>query len=132
MVAPEPSDGPPQPGSELVVGGVGEASVDLGELPEQVERLLELVDSVPMGRVTSYGQLAVALGGTGARQVGTLMARYGMLTCWWRVVGADGRLPEQLARRAEPRWRAEGTPIVADPVPRVVVRAALWRPPGAR
>lgn len=104
--------------------------VDLPELPELVERVLELVDAVPSGRVTSYGRVAAAVGGLGPRQVGALLARYGGLTCWWRVVDSGGRLPDALARRAEARWREEGTPVVTGAVPRVRIAAALWVPPG--
>lgn len=107
------------------------ATEDLPELPALVERVLELVDAVPRGRVTSYGRVADAVGGLGPRQVGAVMARYGGLTCWWRVVDAGGRLPDGLARRAQARWREEGTPLVAGPVPRVRMAAALWVPPGA-
>ncbi len=104
--------------------------VDVPQLPDLVERVLEVVEAVPPGRVTSYGRVAAAVGGLGPRQVGAVMARYGALTCWWRVVDAGGRLPEGLARRAEARWREEGTPVVAGTVPRVRMEAALWAPSG--
>lgn len=102
---------------------------DLLQLPEVVERVLETVDAVPPGRVTSYGRVAAAVGGLGPRQVGAVMSRYGSLTCWWRVVDAGGRLPDRLVRRAEARWRDEGTPLVPGSVPRVRMPAALWVEP---
>ncbi len=105
----------------------------MGELPQAAARLLDLVDTVPAGRVTSYGRLAAALGGGAApRHVGALMARYGAATCWWRVVNAAGRLPEPLARRAEEHWRAEGTPLTDDSLPRVAMAQAAWDPPEHR
>lgn len=132
MPTPESAGRPPDRATEIPAAGAfgSQEPVDLPELPELVERVLDTVDAVPPGRVTSYGRVAAAVGGLGPRQVGALMARYGNLTCWWRVVDAAGRLPDGLARRAQARWREEGTPLVAGPVPRVRMDAALWVPPG--
>ncbi len=107
-------------------------TVDLGDLPQHVALLLDLVDSVPPGRVTSYGRLAAALERVGPRHVGALMARYGHLTCWWRVVDASGRLPGALAWKAEPHWRAEATPLADGRTPRVLIARAAWNPPVPR
>ena len=55
-----------------------------------VEAVLDLVDQVPSGRVTTYGALARAVGAGGPRQVGRVMSLYGDAVPWWRVVHADG------------------------------------------
>lgn len=75
------------------------------ELDDLSSRVLDLVDQVPAGRVVSYGDLAASCG-TGPRQVGRIMARYGQLTCWWRVVRADGS--SAVADRAREHWDVEG------------------------
>lgn len=75
-----------------------------------VESVLELVEQVPPGRVTTYGALAAVVGG-GPRQVGSAMARYGGPVPWWRVVRADGTLPPSHGDRARDAYLAEGTPL---------------------
>ncbi|MFC5728014.1 MULTISPECIES: MGMT family protein [Nocardioides] len=77
---------------------------------EYVERLLDLVEQVPPGRVTTYGALAAVVGG-GPRQVGSVMARHGGPVPWWRVVRADGTLPPSHDDRARDQYLAEGTPL---------------------
>lgn len=64
------------------------ASPDV-ELPDTAEAVLALVDKLGPAEVTTYGDLANRVG-TGPRQVGAIMRRYGHLTEWWRVVRADG------------------------------------------
>src|SRR6266542_1586195 len=63
---------------------------------EYVEEVLKVVESIPAGRVMSYGAIAEyvreRLGRGTARQVGTVMSRYGGPVPWHRVVAADGRL----------------------------------------
>ena len=75
-----------------------------------VERVLDLVEQVPPGRVTTYGAVAAVAGG-GPRQVGSVMARYGGPVPWWRVVRADGTLPPSHGERARTAYLAEGTPL---------------------
>lgn len=77
---------------------------------EYVERVLELVERVPRGRVTTYGALAAVVGG-GPRQVGSVMARHGGPVPWWRVVRADGTLPPSHDDRARDQYLVEGTPL---------------------
>lgn len=71
------------------------------------ERVLRAVESVPRGRVVSYGDLA-ELVGVGPRQVGAVMRAYGSGVTWWRVVRAGGDLPEHLLDAAVPHWHEEG------------------------
>lgn len=81
------------------------------DLPGRVAAILDLVDTIPGGQVLTYGDVARMVGRCSPRQVGTVMARYGALTSWWRVVSAAGALPASLVGEASARWRAEGTPL---------------------
>lgn len=77
---------------------------------EYVERVLQIVERVPRGRVTTYGAIADAVGG-GPRQVGSVMSRHGGPVPWWRVVRADGSLPPSHEDEARQRYLEEGTPL---------------------
>ena len=90
-----------------------------------LERVLRLVEAVPPGRVTTYGDVAAMVGRGGPRQVGTVMARHGAGVPWWRVVRADGRPAAGLAERALPNLLDEGVPVVDG---RVEMALARWRP----
>jgi alkylated DNA nucleotide flippase Atl1 len=70
-----------------------------------------LVDAVPSGRVLTYGDVAELTGWGAARAVGAVMSRHGHELPWWRVVRADGSLPEGLLPRARLHWAEEGTPL---------------------
>lgn len=74
------------------------------------ERVLEVVESIPIGQVLTYGLIAEMVGG-GPRQVGGVMARDGHAVCWWRVVRADGSLPPHLMIEAQQHWSDEATPV---------------------
>ncbi|MDQ6935052.1 MAG: MGMT family protein [Actinomycetota bacterium] len=91
---------------------------------DYVERVLSLVEQVPAGRVTSYGSIAERVGAGGPRQVGAVMARYGGPVPWWRVVRADGTLPQCHQRSARQYYLAEGTPM--RPSGRIDMPAAFW------
>jgi alkylated DNA nucleotide flippase Atl1 len=93
---------------------------------EYVEAVLSLVERIPEGRVTTYGAIAEAVGYGGPRQVGRVMSMYGGSVPWWRVVRADGTLPECNQRQARPHHLAEGTP--ARRSGRVDLTAAMWDP----
>ena len=90
-----------------------------------VEQVLRLVEAVPVGQVTTYGDLAAMVGRGGPRQVGTVMARHGSGVPWWRVVRADGRPAAGLEARALDRLVPEGVPVVDG---RVRMAQARWRP----
>ena len=81
-----------------------------------VERVLAAVETVPAGRVTSYGDLAALLGGGGPRRVARVMSRYGAGVPWWRVVRTDGSAAPPIRELALDRLRAEGAPLVGDRV----------------
>ncbi|MFD5883737.1 MULTISPECIES: MGMT family protein [Streptomyces] len=98
------------------------------ELPAYAERVLEAVESIPPGRVMTYGDVAEWLGEGGPRQVGRVMALYGGAVPWWRVVRADGMpLPGHEARALE-HYRTEATPLrpTAGGEPRLDMRRARW------
>ena len=102
---------------------------DTDRLDDYVEAVLALVEQVPRGRATTYGAIADALFdeyGRGPRQVGSVMARHGAAVPWWRVVDAQGRLPEHHLAPARQAYLEEGTPL--RPSGAVDLRAAMWLP----
>jgi alkylated DNA nucleotide flippase Atl1 len=80
-------------------------------LPDFAERVLRVAESIPPGRVMSYGDIAEYLGEGGPRQVGRVMSHWGGGVAWWRVIHADGSLLAGHERAALARYRAEGTPL---------------------
>jgi alkylated DNA nucleotide flippase Atl1 len=95
-----------------------------------VTRVLEVVESIPDGRVMAYGDVAAAVGSRAARAVGTVMARYGDGVPWWRVVRSSGHPPACHENRAREHYEAEGTPlrVAASGVYRVDLPLARWWP----
>jgi alkylated DNA nucleotide flippase Atl1 len=93
---------------------------------DYVEQVLSIVERVPSGRVTTYGLIAEAVGRGGPRQVGAVMATYGGPVPWWRVVRADGSLPDSHQSEARQAYLAEGTPMRSTGA--VDIRAAVWLP----
>ena len=103
--------------------------VDERTLSEYEEAVLDVVDAVPAGRVTTYGRVAALLQGAGlggsARTVGAVMASHGAAVAWWRVCPVSGAPPAH-PREAVQRWAEEGTPVrCSGDVVRVDVTAAL-------
>lgn len=118
-----------------------DALSELPELPEYAERVLDVTELIPPGRVMSYGDIAEWLEGeerpadragtestesteggaassgggsgrrVGPRQVGRAMALYGGAVPWWRVVRSDGTLLPGHEQEALGHYRAEGTPL---------------------
>ncbi|MFG2644420.1 MGMT family protein [Streptomyces sp. NPDC048370] len=109
---------------------MGRMSVE--ELPEYAERVLEVAELIPPGRVMTYGDVAEWLGEGGPRQVGRVMALYGGAVPWWRVVRADGALLPGHELRALGHYRDEGTPLreagrsAEGHVPKLDMRRARW------
>ncbi|MEV5881660.1 MGMT family protein [Streptomyces sp. NPDC052020] len=103
-----------------------------GSLPDYAERVLEVTELIPPGRVMTYGDVAEWLGEGGPRQVGRVMALYGGAVPWWRVVRADGVLLPGHELEALDRYRVEGTPLkeaggaAQGPLPRLDLRRARW------
>ncbi|QEV22505.1 hypothetical protein CP975_23550 [Streptomyces alboniger] len=101
-------------------------------LPEYAERVLNVAELIPPGRVMTYGDVAEWLEEGGPRQVGRVMALYGGGVPWWRVVRSDGVLLPGHELRALERYREEGTPLrqasraVQGHVPKLDMRRARW------
>jgi alkylated DNA nucleotide flippase Atl1 len=93
---------------------------------EYVEAVLSLVETVPAGRVTTYGAIADAVGRHGPRSVGRVMSTYGGSVPWWRVVRADGSLPPSHDQEARIHYLEEGTPFRRSG--RVDMTRAAWWP----
>jgi alkylated DNA nucleotide flippase Atl1 len=91
------------------------------------ERVLDLVERIPPGKVMAYGDIAEYLGEGGPRQVGKVMSTWGGGVPWWRVVHADGSgaAPDHV-QRCLTHWREEGTPLRAGSGERVDMRLARW------
>lgn len=102
------------------------------EYPEYAERVLEVAELIPPGRVMTYGDVAEWLEEGGPRQVGRVMALYGGAVPWWRVVRSDGVLLPGHELRALERYREEGTPLrqasraAQGHVPKLDMRRARW------
>ena len=93
-------------------------------------RVLEVVASIPPGKVMAYGDVAAAIGSRAPRAVGKVMAHYGSDVPWWRVVRASGHPPLCHEQRALEHYRAEGTPLLwsTSGVFRVNLRIARHNP----
>jgi len=104
-------------------GDAGSPPVD-----DFASHVLDVVDSIPPGRVMSYGDIAEYLGdGPGPRQVGRVMAVYGGAVAWWRVIHSDGTPAPGHDSVALKHYLAEGTPLrSARPPVRVDMRRARW------
>lgn len=100
---------------------------EAGRLPDYADRVLAAVEQIPPGRVLTYGDIAALLGDGGPRQVGRVLALYGSMVPWWRVVRADGRPPPGHELPALREYRVEGTPLrAAAGEPRLDMRRARW------
>ncbi|WP_235737327.1 MGMT family protein [Nocardioides alcanivorans] len=97
---------------------------------DYVEVVLSLVERIPWGRATTYGDLAEVVrertGTGGPRQVGRVLSMHGGGVPWWRVVRADGRLPAHNEDAARQNHLAEGTAMLGPE--RVDLRTAGWDP----
>lgn len=114
------------------MGRMSEESLPADALPEYAERVLEVAELIPPGRVMTYGDVAEWLEEGGPRQVGRVMALYGGAVPWWRVIRADGVLLPGHELDALAHYRAEGTPLreagraSEGHLPRVDMRRARW------
>jgi alkylated DNA nucleotide flippase Atl1 len=89
--------------------------------PDFVNRVLEIVKTIPPGRVMTYGDIAgeigdhadltEATGSYGARLVGQVMARFGSGVAWWRVIRATGQPPKFHEEQAWTYYIDENTPL---------------------
>ena len=94
---------------------------------EYADRVLEVVEAIPAGRVMSYGDIAEYLGSGGPRQVGKVLSTYGGGVAWWRVIHSDGTPAPGHEAAALAHYLSEGTPLrSARPPVRVDMRNARW------
>jgi alkylated DNA nucleotide flippase Atl1 len=125
-LTPPPASSSPPAGSPPPTESLSaEGSPPVDDFTSQV---LDVVDSIPLGRVMSYGDIAEYLGaGPGPRQVGRVLAVYGGAVPWWRVIHSDGTPAPGHDSRALQHYLAEGTPLrSARPPVRVDMRRARW------
>jgi methylated-DNA-protein-cysteine methyltransferase-like protein len=94
-----------------------------GRAPDQI---LAAVRAIPAGFVRTYGDLSPGA----PRLAGRVLHGCGEDVPWWRVVRADGSLPQGEAQRA--RLDAEGVPLLATKTPRVDMRKARLAGPPTR
>ena len=75
------------------------------------EHVVEVVQSIPAGRVMTYGDVA-RKAGTGARVVGRILHSGGHDIPWWRVVNAEGRPFKDAAPDARAKFIEEATAML--------------------
>jgi methylated-DNA-protein-cysteine methyltransferase-like protein len=76
------------------------------------QSVIAVVEAVPSGEITTYGEIAAEAGYPGAaRAVGNLLRSTPGLP-WWRVIAASGRLVPGLEKEHAQRLRAEGISVV--------------------
>jgi methylated-DNA-protein-cysteine methyltransferase-like protein len=81
-------------------------------MSELEDRIVAVVCGVPVGDVTTYGEVAAEAGSPrAARVVGRVLATTGEELPWWRVVNAAGRLAPGKEDDQARRLRAEGIEI---------------------
>ena len=124
-------DAEPSPSGDFDGGFDGDFDGEPPPVDDFASQVLEVVDSIPPGRVMSYGDIAAFLAiGPGPRQVGRVMAVYGGAVAWWRVIHSDGTPAPGHDSRALKHYLAEGTPLrSARPPVRVDMRRARWPGP---
>jgi alkylated DNA nucleotide flippase Atl1 len=86
------------------------------------EAVFDVVDSIPTGRVTTYGAIGHLIG-IGPRRVARALSSGGGAVPWYRVVRADGSAAEQVRVRQLELLAAEGVPMRNG---RVDLRAVGW------
>lgn len=86
-------------------------------------RILACIETIPAGRVMTYGDVAEYVGVRSARQVGRVLAYDGGSVPWHRVLRADGSLADHLYDEQRQRLLGEGVRFVGD---RVDLRRHRW------
>ena len=87
------------------------------------ERILACIESIPPGRVMTYGDVAELAGTRSARVVGRVLAQDDGSVPWHRVLRADGSLAEHLYSEQRQRLLAEGVRFRGD---RVELASFRW------
>jgi methylated-DNA-protein-cysteine methyltransferase-like protein len=92
---------------------------------EYVEAVLTTVESIPVGRVATYGDIAAYVGQGGPRQVGAIMREYGGGVPWWRVIRASGVPADEVGDEQIQRLRGDGVRVTDG---KVNLRTVRWDP----
>lgn len=87
------------------------------------QRILACIESIPPGRVMTYGDVAEFVGTRSARVVGRVLAQDDGSVPWHRVLRADGSLAEHLYTEQRQRLLAEGVRFQGD---RVDLASCRW------
>lgn len=87
------------------------------------EGILACVESIPQGRVMTYGDVAEFVGVRSARVVGRVLALDDGSVPWHRVLRADGSLAEHLYSEQRQRLLSEGVRFRGD---RVELASFRW------
>lgn len=90
---------------------------------EAGRRVLACVESIPRGRVMTYGDVAEFCGLNTPRQVGSILSADDGTVPWHRVLRADGSFAEQLADEQRQRLLGEGVRVERG---RVDLRRYRW------
>ena len=88
----------------------------------QVETVRALVASIPVGKVSTYGDIAAAAALSSPRIVGWIMRTDSSDLPWHRVITASGRPAEHLSTRQLELLRAEAVLAIDGRVPLGEVR----------
>jgi methylated-DNA-protein-cysteine methyltransferase-like protein len=93
-------------------------------MAELADSILLATDAIPVGQVSTYGDIANIVG-CGPRLVARVLAGSGGQACWWRVVRSDGTIAEHLVAEASMRLSGEGVAVREGRVNLKLHRAAL-------
>ena len=74
------------------------------------EAVFDVVESIPVGRVSTYGAFG-RLVGVGPRRVARALSQGGAAVPWYRVVRADGSAADPVRVRQLALLAAEGVPV---------------------
>jgi methylated-DNA-protein-cysteine methyltransferase-like protein len=80
------------------------------------ERILACIESIPRGKVMTYGDVAEYAGTRSARVVGRVLAQDHGTIPWHRVLRSDGSLAEHLYTEQRQRLLEEGVRFRGDRV----------------
>jgi alkylated DNA nucleotide flippase Atl1 len=93
-------------------------------MDEQIhERIREVIRSIPVGSVATYGDVAELAGAPSPRLVGRVLSEDGHDLPWQRVLRANGTTAPHLTREQLARLRTEGVLADGD---RVDLRRYRW------
>ncbi|WP_375476793.1 MGMT family protein [uncultured Jatrophihabitans sp.] len=95
----------------------------MSEEPGIAHRILGCIETIPAGRVLTYGDVAEFVGARSARTVGRVLAMDDGSVPWHRVLRADGSLAEHLYTEQRQRLLAEGVRFRGQ---RVDLAACRW------